>query len=155
MDDPVQQLCSGVGRDGINGQQVGGIQSVREIPGFLALLVVYVLLVIREHRPAALSIILLGIGIAVAGLFPSYAGLLATTLLMSLGFYYFETVNQSLALQYSSKRTLPYRWYSAGSGAWLNLICSKPRLFLLIVIFFCVFTITHLVQIVDKAPIFS
>lgn len=53
---------------GLNGQQVGGIQSVREIPGFLALLVVYVLLVIREHRLAALSIILLGIGIAATGL---------------------------------------------------------------------------------------
>ncbi len=105
MDDPVQQLCSGVGRDQWS---TGGRHSIgSRDPRFLAFLVVYVLLVIREHRPAALSIILLGIGIAVTGLFPSYAGLLATTLLMSFGFHYFETVNQSLALQYSSKRTLP------------------------------------------------
>lgn len=67
-------------------------------PGFLALLVVYVMLVIREHRLAALSVVLLGIGIAVTGLFPSYAGLLATTLLMSFGFYYYEAVNQSISI---------------------------------------------------------
>ncbi|MEX1302859.1 MAG: MFS transporter, partial [Desulfotignum sp.] len=34
----------------LEGQHVGVIQSVREIPGFLALLVVYVLLVLKEHR---------------------------------------------------------------------------------------------------------
>ena len=44
----------------LNGGQVGIIQSVREIPGFLALLVVYVLLIIKEHRLSALSVLVLG-----------------------------------------------------------------------------------------------
>ena len=48
---------------GLTGQQVGAIQSVREIPGFLALLAIFVMLVIREHRLAALSIIFLGVGL--------------------------------------------------------------------------------------------
>jgi hypothetical protein len=34
----------------LEGIQVGFIQSVREIPGFLAFLVVYLLLVVKEHR---------------------------------------------------------------------------------------------------------
>ena len=116
---------------GLNGQQVGGIQSVREIPGFLALLVVYVLLVIREHRLAALSIILLGIGIAATGLFPSYAGLLATTLLMSFGFHYYETVNQSLTLQYFSKRTSPLVFGRLRSLAAASTIIASLLIFLL------------------------
>lgn len=116
---------------GLNGQQVGGIQSVREIPGFLALLVVYVLLVIREHRLAALSIILLGIGIAATGLFPSYAGLLATTLLMSFGFHYYETVNQSLTLQYFSKRTSPLVFGRLRSLAAASTIIAGLLIFLL------------------------
>ena len=35
------------------------IQSIREIPGFLALLAVFVIRYIREHRLSALSILLL------------------------------------------------------------------------------------------------
>lgn len=93
---------------GLNGQQVGVVQSVREIPGFLALLAVYVMLVVREHRLSALSIILLGLGTAAAGFYPSYVGLMATTLVMSFGFHYYETTNQSLTLQYFDRFTSPF-----------------------------------------------
>jgi len=91
----------------LNGRHIGTIQSVREIPGFLALLAVYVMLLIREHRLSALSIIFLGLGIAAAGYFPTYGGLLITTLIMSFGFHYYETTNQSLTLQYFDKNTSP------------------------------------------------
>ncbi|MFZ5770688.1 MAG: MFS transporter [Thermodesulfobacteriota bacterium] len=92
---------------GVNGQQMGTIQSVREIPGFLALLAVYLMLAIPEHRLSALSVILLGAGTAAAGFYPSYGGLLATTLLMSFGFHYYETTNQSLTLQYFDRTAAP------------------------------------------------
>ncbi len=92
---------------GLDGKQVGVIQSVREIPGFLALLAVYVMLLIREHRLAAFSIVLLGVGTALAGFYPSYVGLLLTTTIMSFGFHYYETVNQSLTLQYFDRNTSP------------------------------------------------
>jgi len=93
---------------GLNGNHIGMIQSVREIPGFLALLAVYFLLFIKEHRLSALSILILGIGVSVTGLFPSYSGLLFTTLLMSFGFHYYETTNMSLTLQYFDKGTSPW-----------------------------------------------
>jgi hypothetical protein len=83
---------------GVSGRQVGVILSVREIPGFLALLAVYIMLIIPEHRLSALSIVLLGAGAAAAGFYPSYIGLLTTTLVMSFGFHYYETTNQSLTL---------------------------------------------------------
>jgi hypothetical protein len=92
---------------GLDGGHIGVIQSVREIPGFLALLVVFVMLVIKEHRISALSILTLGIGVAITGLFPSYFGLIGTTLVMSLGFHYYETTNQSLTLQYFDRQTAP------------------------------------------------
>lgn len=89
---------------GSTGFWIGVIQSVREIPGFIALLVVYILLILREHRLSSYSIILLGSGVALTGFFPSNLGLIFTTFLMSLGFHYFETTNQSLTLQYFSKK---------------------------------------------------
>lgn len=91
----------------LEGAQVGLLQSIREIPGFLSLLVVFVLLLIREHRLAALSIVCLGVGVAIAGFFPTLGGLITTTLVMSFGFHYFETTNNSLTLQYFSKSTAP------------------------------------------------
>ena len=93
---------------GLNGQYVGMIQSVREIPGFLALLTVFVIIFIKEYRLSALSILILGLGVAATGLFPSYAGLLMTTLVMSFGFHYYETTNMSLTLQYFDEKTSPW-----------------------------------------------
>jgi hypothetical protein len=92
---------------GLQGKHIGMIQSVREIPGFLTLLAVFVMLAIREHKLSALSILVLGLGVAVTGLFPTYTGLLLTTMFMSFGFHYYETTNRSLTLQYFDKRTAP------------------------------------------------
>lgn len=92
---------------GLDGHHIGILQSIREIPGFLALLVVYVLLVMREHTLSAVSVLLLGLGVTLTGLFPSFSGLIFTTLLMSFGFHYFETTNQSLTLQYFDKQQAP------------------------------------------------
>ncbi len=85
---------------GLDGGEFGLIGSIREIPGFLALLVIYVLIFIKEHRLAAVSVMVMGLGISLTGFMPSFAGLAFTTLLMSFGFHYYETLNQSLTLQY-------------------------------------------------------
>jgi len=49
---------------GLQGSHIGIIQSIREIPGFLTFLVVYILLILKEHRLAALSIVMLGLGVS-------------------------------------------------------------------------------------------
>jgi hypothetical protein len=92
----------------LQGSHVGMIQSIREIPGFLALLAVYVMLIIREHRLSALSILILGAGLAATGFFPTFAGIAITTLISSFGFHYYETTNMSLTLQYFKKDESPW-----------------------------------------------
>lgn len=87
---------------------VGLIQSLREVPGFLSLLVVYLLLLFKEHRLAVFSLLLMGIGVTLTGFMPSLGGLIFTTLLMSIGFHYYEAVNQSLILQYFNKKETPF-----------------------------------------------
>jgi len=91
----------------MDGYHVGIVQSVREIPGFMALFVVYALLFIKEYRLSALSVLILGAGIAATGIFPTFYGIIFTTLIMSFGFHYFETTNQSLTLQYFDEKTSP------------------------------------------------
>lgn len=92
----------------LNGSHVGAIQSIREIPGFLALLAVYLFMVMKEHRVSSLSILTLGLGVGLTGFFPTFGGLIATTLIMSFGFHYYETTNQSLSLQYFDKDQSPW-----------------------------------------------
>lgn len=94
-------------RANFDGSDIGLLQSVREIPGFLAFTAVFVLLFIREQRFMLLSLGALTIGTAITGFFPSVFGLLMTTLLMSTGFHYFETLKQSLSLQWLSKDEAP------------------------------------------------
>jgi len=91
----------------LDGSKVGMIQSIREVPGLLTLLLVFVLLLVREHRLAALSVALLGLGTGITGLFPTYSWLIFTTVVMSFGFHYYESTNQSLTLQYFSTAVSP------------------------------------------------
>ena len=93
---------------GLEGNHIGIIQSIREIPGFMTFLVVFALLLLKEHRLSALSIVFLGLGMAATGLLPSYFGLVFTTLVMSFGFHYFDTTCGSLTLQYFDKKTSPW-----------------------------------------------
>lgn len=105
---------------GVSGFQMGIVQSLREFPGFLTFLVVYVLLLFREHRLSAFSIILFGAGIVMTGIFTSFNGLLITTFIMSLGFHYFETTRQSLVLQYFNREQSPLvlaQWRSLTAAA--------------------------------------
>ena len=85
------------------GDDIGLLQSVREIPGFLAFGAVLVILFMREQTMALLALVCLGVGTALTGFFPEKIPFLMTTLLMSLGFHYYEVAAQSLALQWLPK----------------------------------------------------
>lgn len=89
------------------GADIGLLQSVREVPGFLAFTAVYLIMVVKEQTLALLSLVLLGLGVAITGFYASPMGLLFTTFLMSVGFHYFETIKKSLTLQWLPKATAP------------------------------------------------
>ncbi len=95
-------------RVNFTGREIGILQSLREIPGFMAFAVVFVLLIVKEQALAFLSLLLLGIGTFITGWFPSVLGLYITTVLMSLGFHYYETMQTSLSLQWLGKEEAPH-----------------------------------------------
>ena len=96
-----------VEKAGFTGAEIGILQSLREVPGFLSFTAVFLLLLWHEQTLALIALCLLTTGIAITGFFPFAYGLYATTVLMSIGFHYFEAVNQSLQLQYLSKLEAP------------------------------------------------
>ena len=108
------------------GKEIGILQSLREIPGFLAFAVVFLLLLMREQTLGLVALLFLGIGTAITGMLPTAVGLYATTILMSVGFHYYETVRQSLALQLVSKEESPLflgQLVAVGSFSGLVSLC--------------------------------
>lgn len=89
------------------GKEIGLLHSVREIPGFLAIGVIAILMFMREQVLGIVSLALLGAATAVTAWFPSLGGILTITMLSSIGFHYYETVNQSLQLQWLEKERAP------------------------------------------------
>jgi len=116
---------------GLDGLMIGAIQSFREVPGFLVFTVVFVLLLVKEEKLIIVSSILMGIGILITGMFPSFWGLMVTTFLMSVGFHYFETINQSLTLQHFDLLEAPKVFANLKSVTALFNICVGGLVFLL------------------------
>ncbi len=114
------------------GADIGLLQSVREIPGFLAFTAVFVLLFIREQKFMILALVMLAVGVAITGFFPSVYGLLCTTLLMSIGFHYFETLKQSLSLQWLTKEEAPEMLGKLISVGALASLCTYGVLWMLL-----------------------
>lgn len=105
-----------------DGSDMGWLHTVREIPGFFAVGVIAILLFMHEQVLGLVSLALLGVATAITAWFPSMGGILTITMLSSIGFHYFETVNQSLQLQWFSKEEAPRqlgRLLAVGSAATL------------------------------------
>jgi MFS family permease len=90
-----------------DGSDIGWLHTVREIPGFLAIGVIAIIMVVREQVLGLVSLLLLGVATAVTAWFPTLGGILTITMLSSIGFHYYETVNQSLQLQWLKKEEAP------------------------------------------------
>ncbi len=110
-----------------DGADIGLLHTVREIPGFLAVGVIAVLMFMREQVLGLISLVLLGCATAVTAWFPQMGGILTLTMLSSIGFHYYETVNQSLQLQWLPKNRAPQilgMLMAAGSGATLLIYAA-------------------------------
>ncbi len=105
-----------------DGSDIGWLHTVREIPGFLAIGVIAIIIFVHEQTLALVSLTLLGVATALTAQFPELGGILTITMLSSIGFHYYETVNQSLQLQWLPKDRAPQMLgllLAAASGATL------------------------------------
>ena len=118
-----------------DGADIGLLHMVREVPGFLAIGVIAIIILVHEQVLALVSLALLGVATALTAQFPSMAGILTITMLSSIGFHYYETVNQSLQLQWIERARAPQTLgllVAAGSGAtlvaYLAIVLTWDRL---------------------------
>lgn len=108
---------------GFTGVEIGWLHTIREIPGFLAIGVIAIIIFMREQILGTVALLMLGAATAVTAWFPSFGGLLTVTMISSIGFHYFETVNQSLQLQWIEKQRAPQTLgWIMGIGAAASLL---------------------------------
>ena len=104
---------------GFTGVKIVSVYTARDIPAFLAIGVIALMMFIREQILGLVALLMLGVATALTAYFPSFGGILTLTMLSSIGFHYYETVNQSLQLQWIDKARAPQviGWLMAAGSA--------------------------------------
>ncbi len=92
---------------GVTASQIGFLQSVREIPGLLGFLLGFLVLWFSEMRVMGISVLLLGLGLVIAGGTQGFGVLIVGTLVMSIGFHFFYPSNASIVLMGVGKDQAP------------------------------------------------
>ena len=94
---------------------VGLIQAVREVPGLLGFALAFLALTLSELRIMSLSIILMGVGVLLSGQATGVPFLMASTLVMSIGFHFFYPSSNAVVLMLMRKQDTPKTLGSLGS----------------------------------------
>lgn len=92
---------------GVRADQMGLVQSIREIPGLLGFSVGLLALLLTEMRIAGMSVVLMGIGMAMTGGAGNLPGLIVSTLIMSVGFHFVMSSNSSAVLLLVDEEKVP------------------------------------------------
>jgi predicted MFS family arabinose efflux permease len=114
---------------GVRADQIGLIQSIREIPGLMGFLMGLLALVLVEIRIAGLSAIAMGIGIFLTALTRDMFWLIAATLLMSVGFHFFFSSNSAALLLTVGKEQGPRALGQMNSWGALASVASTVLIF--------------------------
>ena len=82
----------------INAQQLGGLESLREVPGFLTVVMAALTVRFRESRLAAAALLMMGLGLAAISGAHSWWYLVVAGMVWSIGFHLFAPLSNGLVL---------------------------------------------------------
>ena len=112
--------------------QVGLVQAVREVPGLLGFLVGFIAIYLSEVRIMALSILLMGFGIAWTGQSTTFPILLISTFVMSFGFHFFSPGSNAIVLMLAKLSEAPKALGKLGSLGAAAAVVATVAVYLLI-----------------------
>lgn len=92
---------------GIRADQIGWLQSIREVPGLMGVLMSLLVLWLSEMRVMGLSVLLLGLGLGITGMADNLSVLILGTVVMSIGFHFFYPSSSSVVLMGVTKAEAP------------------------------------------------
>jgi MFS family permease len=112
--------------------QVGLVQAVREVPGLMGFLVGFIAIYLSEVRIMALSILLMGFGIAWTGQSTTFPILLISTFVMSFGFHFFSPGSNAIVLMLAKLSEAPKALGKLGSLGAAAAVVATVCVYLLI-----------------------
>ncbi len=112
--------------------QVGLVQAVREVPGLMGFLVGFIAIYLSEVRIMALSILLMGFGIAWTGQSTTFPILLISTFVMSFGFHFFSPGSNAIVLMLAKLSEAPKALGKLGSLGAAAAVVATVAVYLLI-----------------------
>lgn len=78
--------------------QLGGLESLREIPGLLTAIMTGTLVALAESRVAGLGLLIAGVGMGATGRMSTFAPLVAATVFWSVGFHLYAAMSPVIIL---------------------------------------------------------
>ncbi len=92
---------------GVTATQIGLIQSLRELPGLLGFLLGFLALWLSEMRIMGVSVLLMGLGLVATGWASGPSSLILGTMVMSIGFHWFDPSSSSVLLMGVEREEAP------------------------------------------------
>ena len=108
----------------ISATELGVLNSIREIPGLLALTLSAILLYITENKMAAVSLFIFGVGFCGIAFSNSFMQLIFPTLIMSTGFHFFYPLRSSITIDISAAGSRAEGLGRIGSVEALAALCA-------------------------------
>lgn len=124
-----------VDRLNIEPHQLGSVEALREVPGFLNAFFLALIIRFAPSKVAAIALVVMGIGIAAYSEIRSVYLLAIFSLVWSLGFHCWIPLEQSMGLSYSPR---------GDKGRWLGQLRSIHSLAWLVAIGLCMALLEHL-----------
>jgi MFS family permease len=78
--------------------QLGTLESLREVPGFLTAIMTGTLVALAESRVAGLGLLIAGLGVGASGLMPNYAAVVGVSVFWSIGFHLYASMAPVITL---------------------------------------------------------
>jgi MFS family permease len=92
---------------GVQADQIGIIQSVRELPGLMGFVLGFLALWLSEMRVMGISVLLTGLGLVLTGYASGVISLMFGTVILSIGFHFFYPSSSSVLLMTFGKEEAP------------------------------------------------
>ncbi len=109
----------------IEAHDLGFVEALRELPGFLNAALIALLMGFASSLVGAFSLVIMGAGLMAYAFIDGVPGLVVFSLVWSLGFHCWAPLSQSMALAFSPEGAKG-KWlgqlHSTGSAAWLAAI---------------------------------
>src|SRR5260370_19842298 len=117
----------------IHARDLGLVESLREVPGFLTVVLAAITVRMRESRATSLALLVLGLGLMGYATVGSLGALIAVTMFGSLGFHLYTPLSSGLVLGQANERNHGRRMGQKGTVEAIGTLVGTALVLVLVI----------------------